>query len=42
MKDNKTELIDKDDFDQLSADRLELSKDELKTIKRKIGLIEVK
>ena len=38
MKDNKTELIDKDDFDQLSADRLELSKDELKTIKRKIGI----
>ena len=38
LKDNKTELIDKDDFVQLSADRLELSKDELKTIKRKIGV----
>jgi len=38
LKDNKTELIDKDDFDQLSADSLELSKDELKTIKRKIGI----
>ena len=37
MKDNKTELIDKGDFDQLSAGNLELSKEELKVIKRKVG-----